>query len=279
MKTIQSKLPFNYKTIRVTKSRIAKDLLAIPISLKDHFPQNKTAVYVSFGADLEERPLAFTPYTSSSGECRIGGMREFYHRFQVRDGDELVLQILGDKKYRIFTEKQFEDSIKTMETALDKSTNDDEAGHELEKISQITNTDLHETVLSEYYRLSTNDFEERGRQKPSSVTRRAGIPANIRKVLAEIYAGKCQVTQFGFLMKNGKPYFQVHHIDPQLGNHLKNILVVSPNIHALFTYAHVGHYRDDEGWLRRVKFNNDEYDVFHIIDRMPKHFNKEVHSL
>jgi hypothetical protein len=279
MKTMQSALPFNYMTIRVTKSRIAKDLLAIPISLIDHFPKNKTQVYVSFEEDLEEHPLAFTPYTSSSGECRIGGMRKFYQRFQVRDGDELVLQILGDNKYRIFTETKFENSIRNNETTLDNSINDDEAGHGLRKISEITNTDFHETVLSEYFRLSANEFEKRRRSKPSSVSSKASMPANIRKILAEIYGGKCQVTQFGFLMKNGRPYFEVHHIDPELGNHLKNILVVSPNTHALFTYAHVEHYKDEEGWLRRVKFNNEEYRVNHVIDEIPRHFEKTVHSL
>jgi len=41
MKTIESKLPFNYKTIRVTQSRINKGLLAIPVSLIDYFPKRK----------------------------------------------------------------------------------------------------------------------------------------------------------------------------------------------------------------------------------------------
>lgn len=109
--------------------------------------------------------------------------------------------------------------------------------------------------------------------------RKEGIPAAIRKILTEIYDGKCQITQFGFLTRNGKPYFEIHHIKPDLGNHLKNLLVICPNIHALFTYAHLQQYFDEEGWLRRVKFNNEQYNVIHIIDEIPKQFEKEIHFL
>jgi len=279
MKTIKSKIPFNYKTIKTTQNRIDKGLLAIPVSLIDYFPKNKTKVYIAFGPSLKVSPKNFTPYTSSSRECRIGGMRKFYGDFQIKDGDELVVQILDDKKYRLYTEKQFEESVKSMEEALDKSKDEIEAAYKLKKISEVTNSDLRETVLNEYFRLSKDEFEKRKYNKPFIRIRKEGIPATIRKILTEIYDGKCQITQFGFLMRNGKPYFEIHHIRPDLGNHLKNLLVVCPNIHALFTYAHVEQYFDEEGWLRRVKFNNDEYKVSHIIDKMPKEFKKEIHFL
>jgi len=66
MKTIESKIPFSYKTIKTTQSRIDKGLLAIPVSLIDYFPKNKTKVYIAFGSSLKESPKTFTPYTSSS---------------------------------------------------------------------------------------------------------------------------------------------------------------------------------------------------------------------
>jgi hypothetical protein len=279
MKTIESKIPFNYKTITTTQSRIDKGLLAIPVSLIDYFPKNKTNVYIAFGPSSKVSPKNFTPYTSSSRECRIGGMRKFYEDFQIKDGDELVVQILDDKKYRIFTEKQFEKSVKTMEEALDKSKDENEAGYKLKTISEVTNSDFRETVLNEYFRLSKSEFKKRKYNKPWIGMRKEGIPAAIRKILTEIYGGKCQITQFGFLMRNGKPYFEIHHIKPDLGDHLKNLLVVCANIHALFTYAHIEQYFDDEGWLRRVKFNNEEYKVIHIVDKIPKQFEKEIHFL
>jgi len=279
MKTIKSKIPFNYKTIKTTQSRIDKGLLAIPVSLIDYFPKNKTKVYIAFGPSLKRSPKNFTPFTSSSRECRIGGMKKFYENFQIKDGDELVVQILDDDTYRIFTERQFEESVKTVEEALDKAKDENEAGYRLKKISEVTNSDFRETVFNEYFRLSKSEFEKRKHNKPWIGMRKEGIPATIRKILKEIYGGKCQITQFSFLMRNGEPYFETHHIKPDLGNHLKNLLVVCPNIHALFTYAHLQQHFDEEGWLRRVEFNNEEYNVIQIIDKIPKQFEKEIHFL
>lgn len=47
-------------------------------------------------------PKNFTSYTSSSRECRIGGMREFYEAHNIKDGDELVVKLIDEQKYRIF---------------------------------------------------------------------------------------------------------------------------------------------------------------------------------
>jgi hypothetical protein len=279
MKIIKSKIPFNYKTIKTTQSRIDKGLLAIPVSLLDYFPTNKTNIHIAFGPSLKVSQKNFTPYTSSSRECRIGGMRKFYEDFHIKDGDELVIQILDDKKYRILTETQFEESVKRMEEELDESKDEKEAGYKLKKLSEVTNSDFRETVLNEYFRLSKSEFEKRKYSKPSMGMKKEGVPATIRKILTEIYNGKCQITQFGFFTKNGKPYFEIHHIKSYLGDHLKNLLVVCPNIHALFTYAYVELYFDEEEWLRRVKFNNEEYNVIHIIDKIPNKFEKEIHFL
>lgn len=73
------------------------------------------------------------------------------------------------------------------------------------------------------------------------------VPLSIRKILLELYKGKCQVTGFTFLMKNGQPYFEIHPLDAEKGNHPKNLLVVSPNTHAQFTFAHCEEYFDSEG--------------------------------
>jgi len=279
MKIIESKIPFSYKTIRVTQSRIDKGLLAIPVSLVDYFPKRKTNIYIAFGESLKVSQKNFTPYTSSSRECRIGGMRTFYENFKIKDGDELVVQILDDKKYKILTEKQFENSVKKSEQELDKSKDEKEADSKLKKITTVTNVNFQETLLSEYLRLSRNELGKRKYHNLRIGKRKEGVPPSIRKILTEIYNGKCQITQFSFLMTNGIPYFEIHHIIPHLGNHLKNLLVVCPNIHAQFTYAKVKEFFDQEGWLRKVKFNNDEHIVTHIIDQIPTKFEKEIHHL
>ena len=277
MKIIESKLPFSYKTIKVTQSRIDKGLLAIPVSLIDYFPKNKNTILIATGISVEMSPKHFTPYTSSSRECRIGGIRNFYEKYQVRDGDEIVVQILDVDKYRLYTENQFENLIKETESQFDHSKDEEEATLSLEKITKITNSKPGQALLSEYYRLAKTIIKSRKKitSKPS-FTKESVSPA-MRKLLTQLYDGKCQVTGFGFLMKNKKPYFEIHHIEPDFGDHLKNLLVVSPNIHAEFTYTVVEQFFDSEGWMRRVKFNSQEFTVNHIIDKLPARFKKEVH--
>lgn len=279
MKITESRIPFNYKTIRITQSRIAKGLLAIPVSLIDVFPKNKAKVYVAFGESPQLKPKNFTPYESSSRECRIGGMRDFYERFQIKDGDDIVIQIIDDKKYRILPEANFENLVNKLEKELDKSKDEKEVILNIEKISKVTNINAKATIFSEYLRLSKMEAEERKHKKLIVRDAKEGVPPLIRKILTEIYEGKCQLTGFGFLMKNGKPYFEIHHIRTELGSHLKNLLVVCSNIHAQFTYANVHEYFDEDGWIRKVKFNNDEFVIKHIIDKIPKTFEKEIHYL
>lgn len=272
-----SKIPFNYKTIRVTQSRLNKGLLAIPVSLIDYFPKQKGKIYIATGISDKASAKTFTPYTCSSRECRIGGMRDFYEKCKLKDGDEIVVQLLDVNKYRILTEKQFEDMVRRAEKAFDKSENENVAKSQLDIISKIANITLKETMWSEYSRLSQMEIQKRKYKTTRPRETRESTSPSIRKLLTEIYDGKCQITGFGFLMKNGKPYFEIHHIKPELGNHIKNILVVSPNVHAQFTYAFVEEIFDNDGWLRQVKFSDKIFKVKHIIDEIPKKFEKEIH--
>ena len=85
------------------------------------------------------------------------------------------------------------------------------------------------------------------------------MPLPLRKILELIYEGRCQVSNFTFTQRNGKPYFEIHHIKSDLGNHFKNLLVVSPNIHAMFTHANCEEYFDNNGWLREVRLNDKNF--------------------
>jgi len=277
MKTLQSNIPFSYRTIKVTQSRIDKGLLAIPVSLIDALPNLKTKVYVVTAVGEKPAPKNFTPYSSSSRECRIGGMRDFYDKFRIKEGDEIVVQVLDEETLRIIPEKHFEDMIRRLEDGLDSSRDEDEADSKLQEVSGLTGSDLKEVVLNEYFRLSTAQVNERKQGVERASTRKETIPAGIKRLLTKIYEGKCQLTGFTFVMKNGNRYFEVHHIRPDIGNHVKNLLVVSPNVHAQFTYATVKESFDREGWLRHVEFNEEDFVVHHIIDSVPTKFEKEIH--
>ncbi|MDO4728345.1 MAG: HNH endonuclease [Bacteroidota bacterium] len=277
MKKEKTDLPLNYITIKTTQSRIDKGLLAIPVSLIDIFPNTATKIYlIDEKGNKEEK--TFTPYNSSSRECRIGGMKSFYRRFNIRNNDELVVQILDDNVFRIIPEKIFQNTFKLYLNNFDKSETDSDIEDNLKLLSNLSNLSKKEILQNEFVRLSMEDISERKIVQNKNVLSREKVNYSLRKILLELYKGKCQISNFTFLMKNGIPYFELHHIDSNKGNHLKNILVVSPNIHAQFTYCELVQTFDEEGWLRKVKFNNEqEMNVFQIIDYLPKKFEKEIH--
>ena len=275
---IDSSLNYSYKTIRVTQSRINKGLLAIPISLIDNFPKTRTQIKILLNNGKEYFSKNFTPYNSSSRECRIGGMKGFFNMNNLKDGDELVIQILGEGKYRILTEKKFEQIIKKTELEYDTAKSEQSAYDKIKKLAEITNIQINQVIKNEFLRLSNSDIKKRKHITRSITKGKENVPISLRKLLTEVYQGKCQVSGFGFLRKDGKPYFEIHHIDPGIGNHLKNLLIVCPNVHAQFTHTNLQQQFDNEGWLRKVKFNNDEYLVIQYIDKLHKKIYKEIHD-
>ena len=276
MITVESPVPFNYTTVRATQSRIDKGLLAIPVSMSHWFPRKRGTITVYAGMDEVASPKNYTPLQSTSGECRIGGMKGFFSDFKVKDGDEVVIQRLDENAYRMIPERQFQATIRTVEVALDKVFRDEDVPRHIGRLSRIAHSTWSEVLLGQYLRLSKTDLPTRRVHAPHPTTKKGNVSPFLKRILADIYGGKCQVTGFSFLMRNGKPYFEVHHLRPEIGDHVKNLLLVCPNVHAQFTYANVRETFDEHGWLRKVQFNEQEYRVAHAIDAMPV-FTKEVH--
>ena len=271
------RVPFDYATVRTTKSRIDKGLLAIPASLVSLFPRSARTITLVNDAGIEESKT-FTPLGSSSGECRIGGLAEFYRRNAVRDGDEVVVQLLGDGRFRLTPELAFQAKIRNLEALIEGSGDEAQADKLLGLLAEATNLPRTEVAKNEFVRLAEAAPEPGRKRRAARAEVKAGLPAHLRRILLELYGGACQVSGFTFLTASGAPYFEVHHIDPSVGNHIKNLLVVSPNVHAQFTYASLEQQFDDEGWLRGVRFNRQPFSVFQIIDKLPKRFDKELHA-
>lgn len=273
-----SGVPFSYTTIMATKSRIDKGLLAIPVSLINLFPKTSGHVYLLSESGSWARK-SFTAYDSSSKECRIGGMRDFYERHGTQNGDELVLHVHDNGRYELLPEALFQRRVLDLESRFDHAPTQPEAEAAITELAAFTRTTPDDVVRSEYVRLASQDVLRRATKTRSDVKTREHIPPSLRKLLTELYHGRCQVSGFSFLKKTGGPYFEVHHINPFQGNHVKNVLVVSPNVHAQFTYAYVEQAFDASGWLRQVKFNSQGYPVFQMADQLPAMYRKEVHSV
>jgi len=274
---VKTEVPLSYITIKTTKSRIDKGLLAIPVSLIDLFPKSSSKIYIINDQGTEEAKN-FTSYNSSSGECRIGGLKAFYQQYQVKDGNEIVIIKADEGRYKIIPEDIFKSKMLGSMIKIENAENEEQIEIELKSICSLAVTNKKDLLLNEFVRLAGLKIEDRRIKSPKSSSSKEQVPPILRKILLNLYEGKCQLTQFTFLMRNQNPYFEIHHINPLLGNHVKNLLVVCPNIHAQFTFSNVEHFYDEENWLRKVAFNHQEFGVFQKIDAMPKFFEKEIHS-
>jgi hypothetical protein len=103
MQKVKNEIGYSYVTIKTTRSRINKGLLAIPVSLLDRFPNEKRKITIFF--DDEEKPSmkSFVPYNSSSQECRINGLSSWFIKNKIQDQDEIVIQFLDENEgiYRL----------------------------------------------------------------------------------------------------------------------------------------------------------------------------------
>jgi hypothetical protein len=277
---VKSEIGYGYVTIKVTRSRINKGLLAIPVSLLDRFPKEKRKITIFFDDEENFSMKNFIPYNSSSQECRINGLASWFVKNKIQDQDEIVIQFLDENEgiYRLIKETKFIEQIKTLESKIVSTKKDDDLEKYFEDLALKVNQSKKEVAIVEFLRLNNEIIKRRSYKKSNTSLVKENVPASLRKILELIYQGKCQVSNFTFIQRNGKPYFEIHHIKPYYGNHFKNLLVVSPNIHAMFTHANCAEYFDNDGWLRKVKFNGEEFNVYQAIDNfIDRYFTKDVH--
>ena len=280
MQKVKSEIGYSYVTIKITRSRINKGLLAIPVSLLDRFPKEKRKITIFF--DDEEIPSmkSFSPYNSSSQECRINGLASWFVKNKIQDQDEIVIQFLDENEgiYRLIKETKFIEQIKELENKIISIKKDDDLEKCFEDLASKVNQSKKEVAIVEFLRLNNEIMKKRVYKKSNTSLVKENVPTSLRKILELIYQGKCQISNFTFVQRNGKPYFEIHHIKHDYGNHFKNLLVVSPNIHAMFTHANCAECFENDGWLRKVKFNGKEFNVYQAIDNfIDKYFIKDVH--
>lgn len=222
MSKSKSYLPLDYITIKTTKSRIDKGLLAIPVSLTDYFSKDKKQICL-----IDERGREtlhnFTPYASSSRECRIGGLHKFYRRFKIQNNDELVLIFEDKDRIKLLPESFFKQWLESAFLKLENAKSKNLFENTLQKICNFTTLDKSEFLKNKFIQSIDLPLQKRNKiMKKASINE--NVPYGVRKILASVYDGKCQLSGWTFLMKNNKPYFEVHHIDENLGHHFKKFI-------------------------------------------------------
>ncbi len=280
MKT-RSKINYNYQTVKISQSRINRGLIALPRSLTRWFPDHNTTIRVYLGNSLIPEVKNYTSYTGSTNESRIGGMIDWFNANDIRDGDEIVIQLIDEQEriYRLITENDFIIKTKKLQDDFDNSQDEDKALDGVVQLADWTELDKSKVALNEYRRLvDTMPSRKREYVSRQSNQTRERTPHNLRVLLGAIYQGHCQVCDFTFLKKDGNPYFEVHHIDRAEGHQPQNLIVVCANCHRQFDFANVDHTFNNEGWLIKVNFNQSFYDINQVLlNSRIENFMKQTH--
>jgi len=260
----QSSINYSYFTIRLTRSRIEKGLIAIPKQLSDMFPDENSEITIYSGWSGEPEIKRYSSFRSTTKENRIGGMSRWFTEKGVKAGDEVVVQVLDKERfiYRIIPEKEFITRTRELERELDNAEKEETALQRINDIADWTRTTRKMAALGEFRRIVEQEsLTERQYVRKNSNLSREGVPHHVRALLEEIYQGHCQVCDFTFLKRDGRPYFEIHHINPEYGNHPKNLVLVCANCHRQFEYSDVHHYFNPDRWLTRVSFNGRKFVV------------------
>jgi len=260
----KSRITYPYATIGITQSRLDKGLIAIPIALAEWFPAHNETIEVYLNDSPVSQTKRYSSYASSTRECRIGGVREWFQQNNIKSGDEIVIQLIDKEHfiYRLIPERNFILTTQDLQHSFDESETEQEASETVTTLAAWTHLDRGKVVLGEYYRLvNTLPSQERQYVKRSPSRAKESVQANLRTLLEDIYKGHCQVCDFWFLKRGRKPYFETHHLDPTKGHHPTNVLVVCGNCHNQFEYANVKQEFSDDSWLVRVSFNERLYSV------------------
>ncbi len=260
-------MPASYITVKVTPGRISKGLLSIPVSLRNIFPSKRLDIFVLFDNSKRIFEKPFSPYESSTRECRIYGLSDWYKKHSAKGGERIVITVLDKAQY--VYRLSFEDYYLLKRSSLQEQffvAKTERKGNEtLESISKWTGNLKEDIAIGQFQDLSrASENELRRRVLDSGRYSGERVPPCLKILLRELYGGHCQVCDFYFLRRDGQPFFEIHHLKPERGHHPKNILSVCANCHRQFEYADVNYWHNSQQWLIRVKFNDRVYPVYQM---------------
>lgn len=252
-------------TIRVSASRLAKRLLAIPQKFKKLFPRERGQIKVRFDDGDRIETLSFLPYDATVKESRIFGLSRWFSKRNVRRGDVVSVTLEDEARgiYRIaldrYVRQRQEDSARRK---LRSARTEEIAKEGLRALVQLAGKRPRQVAKEELLRIAEKSRRQpRPRQSTPASHRHEAVPAGIRILLGEAHRGKCQICSFAFKKRDGGPYFEIHHLDPELGHHPSNLLVLCANCHAQFEHASVTGFLWARNWLVSVRINGKRFAV------------------
>src|SRR3990172_9522661 len=119
----KSQINYSYATIKITQSRIDKGLMSVPVALVKWFPKHNDTIQLCLNDSPVSQTKHYSSYDSSTRECRIGGMRQWFQQNNIKSGDEIVIQLIDKEHfiYRLIPERNFILKTKELQDSFDNS--------------------------------------------------------------------------------------------------------------------------------------------------------------
>ncbi|HWN10950.1 MAG TPA: HNH endonuclease [Pyrinomonadaceae bacterium] len=221
-------------TIYATDSRISKGLLAIPRRFGGELPATKGKILVVFDDGTRVEPKIYVPFDPKIKECRVFGLSRWFSKREVVAGDAITITVEDPIKgiYRIALDR-FIQQRRAVEARRQLYTTDspDIASEQLRRLAESKKEKVQEIAFQEIVLIAQRPLLERKRVIVLQRGRAEAVPPALRALLEAIHQGKCQICGFTFKKRDGKPYFEIHHLEPDKGHHPMNVLVICPNCH------------------------------------------------
>jgi rubredoxin len=251
-------------TIYATDSRISKGLLAIPRRKSSEFPATKGKILVVFDDGTRVEPKIYVPYNPKIKECRVFGLSRWFSRHGIVAGDAITITVEDPVKgiYRIALDR-FVQQRRAAEARrqLYKADSPEIAGEQLRRLAESRKEKVQEIAFQEIALIAQRPLLKRKRVTAIQRGRAEAVPPALRALLEALHQGKCQVCDFTFKKRDGQPYFEIHHLEPDEGHHPMNVLVICPNCHAQLENATVTEMERVVGWLVAVRINGRRFRV------------------
>jgi len=251
-------------TIYATDSRISKGLLAIPRRFSNEFPTIKGKILVVFDDGTRVEPKIYVPYDPKIKECRVFGLSRWFSRRGIVAGDAITITLEDPTKgiYRIALDRFIEQRrAAEARRQLYTANSPEMAGEQLRRLADSKKEKVQEIAFQEIALMAQRPFRKRKRVMVLQRGRADAVPPALRVLLEAIHHGKCQICDFTFKKRDGKPYFEIHHLEPDKGHHPMNVLVICPNCHAQLENATVTELERVMGWLVAVRINGRRFRV------------------
>ncbi|MCI0333122.1 MAG: hypothetical protein L0228_07860 [Planctomycetes bacterium] len=231
----------------------------MPQQFVHHFPAEMSEIYVRFDSEGPVSALTFRPYDKSTKEARILGLGAWFSTAAVRSGEVIRIIVLDrDKRlYRIARDNVVQTEEETAaRVRLESAASDKIADEEFQTLVRLTNKRPPKLAQQELLQIADRTIcKPRPQSLVAASIRHEGVPAGLRLLLQELHDGRCQLCSFTFQKPDGEPYFEIHHLDPTLGHHPRNLLVLCANCHAQFEHAKLTDLRWTRDWLVAVTIN------------------------